>query len=167
MSVWGLDKDILGGSAGRDKGHDVVGVGDNDIENVGSVVVDHFADGVTELFLFDNAAALDSESLADGGPVWIETLDVLGATDVVRMAEDSLSADTLIKDVFPLDNHTEVLVVHDHDLDRDVFHDGGGELLDIHHEGAVPIDIDDGAFRAGHLGTEGGRQAKSHGSEAE
>jgi len=64
--------------------------------------------------------------------------------------------------IFPLHDHSEVLVVDNDRLGGDVFGNGGGEFLDVHQEGAVSINVDDFAVGAGNLSAHGGGVAVSH-----
>lgn len=68
--------------------------------------------------------------------------------------------------IFPLDDHSKVLVINDDGFGRNIFGDSGGQFLDVHEEGAVSVDIDDFAMGAGDFGPEGGRVAIAHGAES-
>ena len=68
--------------------------------------------------------------------------------------------------IFPLHDHSEVLVIDDDRLGGDVFGHGGGKFLNIHQEGAVAVDINDFAVGAGHLGADGCGIAISHGAKS-
>src|SRR5690606_27208596 len=53
------------------------------------------------------------------------------------------------------------------DLNRDVFAHGGGEFLNVHHEGAVSIDVDNSAVRESDFAAECSGKAEAHGTEAQ
>ena len=78
-----------------------------------------------------------------------------------------MPADALVKSVFPLHDHPEVLVVQEKALGVDFFDLGGGQFLDVHEERTIPVDIDDFLVRSGHLGSDGRGITKAHRSETE
>jgi len=63
-------------------------------------------------------------------------------------------------------NHAEITVVEDGDLDRQPLLAGGGQLLDVHLDGAVAGDIDDHLVRRRHLGADGRGKAVAHDAQA-
>mmetsp|Transcript_8550 Transcript_8550/g.14732 ORF Transcript_8550/g.14732 Transcript_8550/m.14732 type:complete len:568 (+) Transcript_8550:1011-2714(+) len=58
-----------------------------------------------------------------------------------------------------------MLVVDDHHLHRDVLGGEGGEFLNVHEEGAVAVNVNHQRIRAGHLCTDGRREAETHRAE--
>jgi hypothetical protein len=58
-----------------------------------------------------------------------------------------------------------VLVVEDHNLDRQVLHFDRRQLLHVHDEAAVAVDIDNKSVGAGGDRPQSGGQPKAHGSE--
>ena len=67
--------------------------------------------------------------------------------------------------IFPLYDHSEVLVIDDDGFGGNIFGDSGGQFLDVHEERAVAVDINDFAMGAGDFGAECGRVAVAHGAE--
>ena len=59
----------------------------------------------------------------------------------VAFAEVGVRAVGLVEAVLPLHHHAEVLVVEDHDLGLEALHGGRGELLAVHEERAVAVDV--------------------------
>ena len=70
----------------------MLGVGNNDIEDIGAIVVQHFSNCLAQVSLVNDAFALDPETLADLWPVGIERPLVFGSADIVRVTEDGLPA---------------------------------------------------------------------------
>ena len=68
--------------------------------------------------------------------------------------------------VLPLHDHAQVLVVEHDDLDRQLLAMDGGQLLDIHEEAAVAVDVDDQGVGEGGLGAHRGGQAIAHRSQS-
>ena len=67
--------------------------------------------------------------------------------------------------IFPLYDHSEVLVIDDDGFGGNIFGDSGGQFLDVHEEGAVAVDIDDFAMGAGDFGAKRSRISVAHGAE--
>ena len=66
----------------------------------------------------------------------------------VRRAEVGVAAVGAVEAILPLNDHAEVLVVEHEHLHREVLGVQGGELLDVHHEGAVAVDVNHRLARA-------------------
>ena len=145
----------------------VLGVGHDDFKDIGAIVGDHLLDCRAEILALDNAPTGYAEALGDFDEIRIDGVDIVGATDVVFVAKNRLAAHAFVEEVFPLHNHTEVLVIEDDRLGVDLFDLRCGELLDIHHEAAIAVDIDDQFFRKSHLCANRSRQAEAHRAEAE
>ena len=161
------EDDLFGGEPLLDHGQNVLGVGDYDFEHVGTVMCNHFFEGLAQIFAFDDAASGNSEAFRDFHEVGIEGVDIVGASDVIFVAEDGLAADAVIHEVLPLNHHSEVLIVEDDGLRVDFFDLGGAEFLHVHEETAVAVDVDNEAVRAGDFYAEGGGKAEAHGAETE
>ena len=85
---------------------------------------------------------------------------------VLRVAKVRVAAVRIVKAIFPLNDHAEMLVVDDHRLGRDAFDVGCGQFLDVHQERAVAIDIDDLFVGKCDLRAERGGIAVPHRAEA-
>ena len=116
----GLENDILHGATGRNHGEDVFGVGNHDVEDVGGFRGEKALKRGADLFGLGDAFRGDPEALADG--------QIVGKNRFwgVGIAEKCVASVTGEKAVFPLHNHSEVLVIDDDRLGGDVFGDGGG-----------------------------------------
>jgi len=116
-------------------------------------------EGGADFFGFGDALRGDAEALADG--------EVIGKDSFwgVGIAEESVASVTGEEAIFPLYDHSEVLVIDDDGFGGNIFGDSGGQFLDVHKERAVAVDIDDFAMGAGDFGAEGGRVAVAHGAE--
>ena len=62
-----------------------------------------------------------------------------------------MSPIALEKAIFPLDHHAEVLVVDEQHFDRQFLAERASELLDVHQEAPVAVDIDNELVRIGYL----------------
>jgi hypothetical protein len=71
----------------------------------------------------------------------------------------------LVEAILPLHHHPQVLVVEDHNLDWQVLHLDCRQLLHVHDEAAVAVDIDNKSVGAGGDRPQSGGQPKAHGSE--
>ena len=60
----------------------MLGVRNNHIKDVGPVMIEHFAYGLPEFLLLDDAPAFDPEALADLGPVGIKGVEVFRSADI-------------------------------------------------------------------------------------
>ena len=108
-------------------------------------------------------AIVDEVGIDDLGQLALALADRLG---VVDRAEVGVGPVARVEPVLPLDDHAEVLVVqHDH-LDRQVLAVDRGQLLDVHQEAAVAVDVDDQGVGEGGLGPHRGGQAEAHRAEA-
>src|SRR5204863_8820199 len=83
------------GFAGGDEGEDVLGVRNNDVEDVRFFGVEHALEGGSKIFLIHDAFGGYVEALRDLHEVRIDRLHVLG------VAEVGMAAVALIKLVFP------------------------------------------------------------------
>ena len=77
-----------------------------------------------------------------------------------------MPAVALVESILPLHHHTQVLVVEDHDLDGHLLEVEGGQLLNVHAEAAVAIDIDHKLPGTTERRTDRGGQSESHGAQA-
>ncbi len=161
------EDDLFGGEPLLDHRQNVLGVGNYDFEYIGTVMRNHFFEGLAQIFAFDDAASGNPEAFRDFHEVGIEGVDIVGASDVIFVAEDGLATDAVIHEVLPLNHHPEVLIVEDDGLRVDFFDLGGAEFLDVHEETAVAVDVDNEAVRAGDFYAEGGGKAKAHSAETE
>ena len=57
------------------------------------------------------------------------------------VAQVGVCAVGLVEPVLPLHHHAQVLVVEDEGLDLQLLDLGGGQLLAVHQEAAVPVDV--------------------------
>lgn len=71
----------------------------------------------------------------------------------------------VVEAILHLRHHAEVLVVEDHHLDADFLRRDGPELMDVHLETAVAVDVDHGLFRQRQLGAHRGGEPEAHGPE--
>ena len=96
------------------------GVGNHDVEDVGGFRGEKALKRGADLFGLGDALRGDPEALADG--------QIVGKNRFwgVGIAEKCVASVTGKKAVFPLHNHSEVLVIDDDGLGGDVFGDGGG-----------------------------------------
>ena len=116
----GLENDILHGAACGNHGEDVFGVGNHDVEDVGGFRGEKALKRGADLFGLGDALRGDPEALADGQIVGKNRFWGFG------IAEECVASVTGEKAVFPLYDHSEVLVIDDDGLGGDVFGDGGG-----------------------------------------
>lgn len=155
-----FDDDVFVSHSGGDHGEDVFGVGDDDVEDVGFFRFEQPSECGFEVFFSLDAFGLDIEAFANLDVVGVNAIEVLG------VAEEGVCAVGAIEAVFPLDDHAEVLVVEDDDFCCDAFDFGGGELLDVHEEGAVAINVNDLFIWEGNFCADGGWVTKTHCAEA-
>ena len=116
-------------------------------------------EGGADFFGFGDPFCGDAEALADG--------EVIGKDSFwgVGIAEEGVASVTGEEAIFPLYDHSEVLVVNDDGFGGNIFGDSSGQFLDVHEEGAVAVDINDFAMGAGDFGAEGGGVTVAHGAE--
>ena len=84
----------------------------------------------------DDAPAAAAEALGQGHEIGIRLLAVAGA-------EVGVAAIALEEAVLPLHHHAQVLVVQQQHLDRQLLGEAAGQLLHVHQETAVAVDVDD------------------------
>ena len=130
-------------------------------------MIKHLAHGGAEVFALHDLAGLDAEAVGDLDEVRVEAARVVGRADILGVAENRVAAGTGIEAVFPLHDHAEVLVIEDEDLGVDLLDLHARELLDVHQERAVAIDVDDLDIWIRDFGADGGREAEAHGAGAE
>ena len=85
---------------------------------------------------------------------------------MIDRAEVGVGAVPLEEAILPLHHHAEVLVVEQEHFHRDVLGLAGGQLLDVHQDAAVAIDVDHERVGTGHLRPHRRRQAEAHRAEA-
>ena len=68
--------------------------------------------------------------------------------------------------VFPLHDHAQVLVVEQQHLHRQLLAEAGGQLLDVHLEAAVAVDVDHEPVGELALRAHRGGQAEAHRAQA-
>ena len=73
-------KDFLGGLSLRDHWEYVLGVGYDDLQKIGFVGFEHFADAVTQVFSLGYSAGLNAEPGGHGDEVRVDGVLVVGAT---------------------------------------------------------------------------------------
>ncbi len=140
---------------------------DQHVENIRAGVDDHLLESFDHLVLLADLPSGDAEAPRDADEVgidevWQLAFSLANCLGQVHGAEVSMSAVALVKPVFPLDHHAQVLIIeHDH-LDGQLLAIDGCELLDIHQEAAVAVDVDDQGAGEGGLGAHRGRQAVTH-----
>ena len=66
---------------------------------------------------------------------------MVGGGRTVAFAEVGVGAVGLVESILPLHHHAKVLVVEDHDLGLEPLHGGGGQLLAVHQERAIPVNV--------------------------
>ena len=120
-----------------------------------------------QLFFFMDAASLDAESLGNFYVIGIEAWEVIRASDIVGVAQDSLGSYSLVEAILPLNDHAQVLIIQDHGFGMDLFDFCCSQFLDVHEKGAISIDVDHLVVRAGDFGAQGGWIAEAHGAQSE
>ena len=145
----------------------MLGIGHDDVEDERAVVIEHLLDGCLEFAFFVDAATLHAEAFGDFYEIWIQAGEVVGTADIGLVAEDGVASDAAVEAIFPLDDHAEVLIIEDHRFCGDLLDVAGGELLDVHDERAVAINVDDLFVGAGDLCAHRCGVAEAHGAETE
>ena len=135
------------------------GVGNHYVEDVGCFRGKKALEGRPNFFRFGDPFGGHAKALADGE---IIRENLLG---IFRIAEEGVAAVTGEEAVFPLDNHSEVLIIDDDRLSGDIFGNGSCQLLDVHKKRTVAVDIDDFTVGTGDFSTHGSGIAVSHGAK--
>ena len=139
---------------------------EHDVEEIRSVMVEHALNRRGEILLADHALRRDAEPLANLDEIGEDVRLILSLVVLdVRRAEVGVAAVGAVEAILPLNDHAEVLVVEHEHLHREVLGVQGGELLDVHHEGAVAVDVNHRLARARGGGADGGGEAETHGTE--
>ena len=81
------------------------GIGNHDIEYVGGFGGEEALEGGADFFRFGDPFGWDAEALADGEVIGIDSFWGVG------IAEESVASVTGKKAIFPLYDHSEVLVI--------------------------------------------------------
>ncbi|KAI6777120.1 hypothetical protein HG530_001065 [Fusarium avenaceum] len=123
----------------------------NNLQQSRAIGVDEPRQSLDNLIGLHEASALDVHGLSE--------------LDEIRVALVSMGVSILVEDVLPLCDHTLLLVVKNNDLDTNLELGSGGKLSQGHVEGSITVDVDDKSVRLGDLGTNGGGQTETHGSE--
>src|SRR5262249_58151924 len=90
----------------------------------------------------------------------------LGQAHPIRNAwEVDRAEPLLVDDPLPLPDHTVAAVVDDDSLDRQPLGEAGGELLAVHGERAVAVDVDHEPAGIRRLDSHRGRQTVTHRAE--
>ena len=135
------------GHAAGDHRQHVLLVGDFDVEHVRAGVVDHFFERGHEVGLVADVGGAAAVAFGDRDEVGValagaEAVALAAGFGVVDRAEVRVGPVALHEAVFPLHDHAEVLVVEQQHFHGQVFAEAGGQLLDVHLEAAVAVDID-------------------------
>ena len=115
-------------------------------------MVDHLGDQVVHRLRTFGAQSLDAEGLGKCHEVRERVRVALGVTAPV-------------KELLPLADHAEVLVVDDEDLDRKPVLLNRREFLQVHHERRLAGDAHHQPLGIGDLGADRRREAVAHGAE--
>ena len=132
----------------------------HDVEDIRFLGVEHALDCGCDVRLVDDTLAGNTEALAHLDVVGIDSLEVF------RISEEGIASVAAMESVFPLNDHAKVLVIEDDHLYGDLFDVSGGQLLDIHQERAVAVDIDDLLVRVRDFCPHRGRIAETHRAES-
>src|SRR5262245_61305463 len=151
-----LPNHVRHGPASGDEGQHVLGVRGDHVEDVGGPGRQHALQGGLEVPPVDNPLAGDVEAGADPHVVGVNL------RAVVRVAEVSVAAVAFVEVVLPLHDHAEVLVVEDDRLGGNLLDVRRGQLLDVHQERTVAVDIDHFLVRMGNLDAQRRRIPKAH-----
>jgi len=133
-------------------------MGNQNIQEEGAGGFDQFHEGVVQVLFLMDGPGWYAESFGNGEEVGIGGM-------LITRTEVSMGPVAAEEAVFPLDHHTQVLIVEQKDFSGDFFGIGSGQFLDIHQEAAIAIDVDDQVIRSSDFGAEGRRQAKPHGAQ--
>mmetsp|Transcript_53570 Transcript_53570/g.129033 ORF Transcript_53570/g.129033 Transcript_53570/m.129033 type:complete len:283 (+) Transcript_53570:184-1032(+) len=137
------------------------------VQQIRPVVIEHPLNRRPQILLSHDALRRDAEPLRDGDEVREDVLLVLRLVVLhVRRAEVGVSSVRAVEPVLPLHDHAQVLVVQDEHLHREVLRVQRGELLDVHDEGSVAVDVDDDGVGPRGGGANRGGEAEAHGAQA-
>ena len=84
---------------------------------------------------------------------------------MVNRPQVGVSAIAFHESIFPLHDHAQMLIVQQQDLHRQFFAIARRQLLDIHLEAAVAVDIDHQRTGMGGLHAHRGGQPETHGAQ--
>src|SRR5438552_14116644 len=143
---------VLVGAAGGHHGEDALVLVDADLEHHRRRRADHLLDRRHDLVGLGDPDA--DAAIGLGEP------HVVGDAGKVD-GEVAL----LVDDPLPLAHHAVTAVVDDDGLDGKPLAEAGGQLLAVHLERAVAVDVDDELVRVGGLHAHGRRKAVAHGPQ--
>ena len=84
---------------------------------------------------------------------------------MINRPQICVSSATGHKPVFPLHNHSKVLIVQQQNFNRQALAMKSGQFLDVHLERAVSVDVDNQSVWMSCLNAHRSRQAEAHGSQ--
>ena len=74
-------------------------------------MVEHFLNRRAQFAFLDDAAALHAEAFGDLHEIRIKCAGIVGAADIVHVAENRVAPQAAVEAVLPLHHHAEVLVI--------------------------------------------------------
>ena len=134
----------------------MLGVGRHDIQNEGLLGVEHALESSSQIFLVDHSLGRNSEALADPDIVRIDAVEIFG------IPEEGMATIALMKAVLPLHHHAKVLVIKNNHFGGNALDMCCSQLLNIHEERAVTINVDHLLVWSSQLGTQSGGIAIAH-----
>ena len=124
-------------------------IGNLHIEHERAFVSDHLAECPFEVCFVANRRSAAAIAVRDLHEIGISLFGIgvsIGAARsarflVVNRSEVSMGPVSAHEPIFPLHDHTEMLVVQQQHLHRQFFAEAGRQFLDIHLKTAIPVDI--------------------------
>ena len=139
----------------------------NHIEQIGTIGRNHAINSRHEILLAfrpfgRHAKTLCNRHIIGKNRVTRRNIHIFMRLCRFRIANKRMPAIALVKAILPLHHHTQVLIVENHRLNRNFLRIKRRQLLHIHRETAIPIDIDNQRVGKRQLRPQRSGQTKTH-----
>mmetsp|Transcript_25362 Transcript_25362/g.80246 ORF Transcript_25362/g.80246 Transcript_25362/m.80246 type:complete len:278 (+) Transcript_25362:1093-1926(+) len=134
--------DVLERPAPGDHGQHVLDVRDHHVQKVRPRRVEHLLDRSSQFALLHDALGRHAAGLRHLDEVGEDVHLIARLVELrVPAPQVGVRAVGLVEAVLPLHDHAQVLVVEDHDLHVELVHVDRRQLLAVHHEAPVSVDV--------------------------
>ncbi|WVZ19010.1 hypothetical protein V8G54_006332 [Vigna mungo] len=130
-----------------------------DLKKIGARGVQHFLNCPSKLFLLRHTLPGYPTSICKLYHVRKYLILLRGISQIC------VSSVGFVEPILPLNHHTQVLIIQQQYLYREILHSYSRQLLNIHYETPISINVNNQSTRVRYSSTNSCRQSKTHSSK--